>query len=134
MRMTRQRRVILDELRGATHHPSAESVYEAVRERVPRISLATVYRNLELLCERGLAVRVACGDARRHYDGRTTPHEHVRCQRCGRIVDLPGAPPDVGAVRRAEQKTGFRISVRRVEYLGICPRCCRDDDAKHAEE
>lgn len=132
--MTRQRRVILDELRGAAHHPTADAVYEAVRKRIPRISLATVYRNLEVLCERGLAARVACGDVRRRYDGRTRPHEHARCRRCGRIVDLPGARRDARAIRRVEQKTGFRISARRVEYVGLCSRCRRDDDTGTADE
>ena len=56
--MTRQRRVILEALRGTTSHPTADEVYEMVRRRLPRISLGTVYRNLEILSGEGLVAKL----------------------------------------------------------------------------
>ncbi len=89
-RMTRQRRLILQELRKSKSHPTADEIYLMVRDQLPTISLGTVYRNLEILSEIGYILKLeGCGSQRR-YDGDTGNHYHIRCLRCGRVDDLPG--------------------------------------------
>ncbi len=122
LRMTRQRRVILDELRKVTSHPTADEIYNMVRRRLPGISLGTVYRNLEILSDSGMIQKLeSCGSARR-YDGNVKMHYHVRCVRCGRVDDLPLStlPALESAVRKG---CGYEILGYRLEFMGVCPKC-----------
>ena len=73
LRMTRQRRVILEELRKVKTHPSADEIYEIVRKRLPRISLGTVYRNLEILSESGDIQKLEPGCSLKRFDGMRSP-------------------------------------------------------------
>jgi Fe2+ or Zn2+ uptake regulation protein len=122
-RLTRPRRVILDAVRGTDAHPSAAVVYRQVRRRLPRVSLATVYRNLRMLAAEGLLVeRADLGGMR--FDGNTAPHDHFTCVACGRIYDVPA--PDARAARaRVASRTGFEVLVQRSEFYGRCGACRR---------
>ncbi len=121
--MTRQRRMILDELRRTSSHPTADEVYQAVRQKLPRISLGTVYRNLEMLAESGFIERIEATPQRR-YDADLEPHVHLRCRRCGYVEDLPDSEATARQLaERPEQDYGFEILATRVEYIGLCPGC-----------
>jgi len=122
LRMTRQRRAILEALAGTDAHPTADQVYAMVRRRLPRISLGTVYRNLDLLSQAGLVRDLRLGGGPRRFDGITDPHYHVRCVRCGQVADVPvkTAP---ALERAAARSSGFAILGHRLEFTGICPRC-----------
>ena len=121
-RVTAQRRTILDELRRDHSHPTADEVYERVRRTLPRISLGTVYRNLELLAERGLIRRLDGTGSKRRYDGDTDAHYHVRCERCGRVDDVHTPPIQVPR-RAVARASGYRITGHRLELTGLCPTC-----------
>jgi len=122
MRMTRQRRVILDALRRRDDHPTADEVFHAVRRRVPHVSLATVYRNLDLLAREGLIRRLAAEGGKMRFDGRPAAHDHVVCLRCGRMADVPEA--DLARQEaRAGARADYRVVGHRLEYLGYCPGC-----------
>ena len=125
IRMTRQRKVILEELRKLKHHPSADEIYETVRKRIPRISLGTVYRNLEILSQWGLAQRLDLAGNRRRFDGSTEEHYHVRCIRCGEVEDVPVEPLKT-LEESARANTDFEIIGHRLNFLGVCPGC-RDE-------
>ena len=84
-RNTQQRRIILEELQGVRSHPTAVDLYELVRHRLPKISLGTVYRNLELLSRQGTIRKLDFGGEEARFDGDLMRHEHVRCVRCGRM-------------------------------------------------
>ena len=122
LRMTRQRQVILDAIREVRTHPTADEVHQMVRRYLPRISLATVYRNLEALSERGLLQKLELAGTQRRFDGNTHKHYHVRCIRCGRTDDLPLAPLG-GLHSRAEEASGYEVRDHRLEFLGLCPGC-----------
>ena len=103
-------------------HPSADELYEAVRRNLPRISLGTVYRNLEILCELGEIQKLELSGSLKRFDGNAMAHYHVRCVRCGRLADLPMEPlRDVEAHMAA--LTDFQVIGHRLEFTGICPRC-----------
>ena len=82
-RMTRQRAVILEELRKVKTHPTADELYSIVRERLPRISLGTVYRNLDFLADTGEIRRLEAAGTTKRFDGDISWHQHVRCIHCG---------------------------------------------------
>src|SRR5437660_3206707 len=89
-RYTRQRAEVFAYLRSVVTHPTAEQVFAAVRQHIPNISLATVYKALEALVDAGLAARLADGSGGPvRYDGRAEAHYHLRCERTGQIRDLP---------------------------------------------
>jgi Fe2+ or Zn2+ uptake regulation protein len=121
-RLTRARQVILDTVRASDAHPSAAAVYRQVRRRLPRVSLATVYRNLRMLAAEGLLTERA-DLAGLRFDGNTAPHDHFTCLTCGRIYDVPAGNACVPA--RVASRTGFEILVQRVELYGRCGACRR---------
>ena len=120
--MTRQREVILDEIRKTNAHPTADEVYERARRRLPRISLGTVYRNLEILSEWGLIQKLELGGTQKRFDGKVENHYHVRCIRCGGIEDVSMEPltPIENAIRRVSD---YEIIGSRLEFIGVCPQC-----------
>ena len=121
-RMTHQRQVILDEIRKVNTHPTADEVYELVRKRLPRISLGTVYRNLESLSARGLIQRIGPASQQMRFDGVTKDHYHLRCVSCGRVEDAPMI--SVGDLEDAvRNQSDYSITGHRLEFLGICPEC-----------
>jgi len=127
-RMTRQRKIILEELRNMHSHPTADEVYDKVRKRMPRISLGTVYRNLEILSQWGLAQKLDLAGNRRRFDGSTEDHYHVRCVRCGEVEDVPVEPmQDIEA--SARNNTDFEITGHRLNFLGLCPNCRKETSA-----
>jgi len=120
--MTRQREVILEELRKVNTHPSADEVYEMVRRRLPRISLGTVYRNLEILSEAGDIQKLEPGCTLKRFDGNPSEHSHIRCIRCDRIADMPMVPGLEFDLKKVHA-TDFKILGHRLEFIGVCPQC-----------
>jgi len=121
-RMTVQRRLILEAVRASHAHPTADEIYERVRRRLPRISLGTVYRNLEALASQGAIQRLDLSGGQRRFDHKPAPHFHIRCVRCGtlRDVDLRSSAPLEELI---DEAGGFEILDARLEFLGICPEC-----------
>ncbi len=130
-RMTRQRRVILEEIRRTNSHPAADEIYERVRKRLPRISLGTVYRNLDVLCELGEIQRLELSGAMKRYDGIPNKHYHIRCVCCGRVDDAPIAP-----LNELEDDlygtTVYEIIGHNLEFTGLCPLCSRQQHQQQA--
>jgi Fur family transcriptional regulator, ferric uptake regulator len=130
--MTQQRMVILEELRRVNTHPSADEIYAMVRRRLPRVSLGTIYRNLEVLSASGEIQRLDSGSSLKRFDGRAERHYHIRCDRCDRLADLffeVGLDLDA----RAGDFTDFSIVGHKLEFVGICPDCRRAaEDALNA--
>ena len=126
-RMTRQRQIILEELRKVDTHPSADQVYETVRKRLPRISLGTVYRNLEILSELGEIQKLELGGDLKRFDRNSNKHYHIRCMNCGRVDDAPIAP-----LNQVEDElygaTVYTIIGHRLEFEGLCPQCSKTSE------
>jgi len=124
LRMTQQRMVILEELRKVHTHPSADEIYEMVRLRLPRISLGTIYRNLEILCELGEIQKLELSGSLKRYDWNPQKHYHIRCLRCNRVDDAPIAP-----FQQLEndlyEATVFEIIGHNLEFTGLCPECSK---------
>ena len=125
-RMTQQRRTILEELGKLTCHPTADEIYRLVRHRLPKISIATVYRNLEILSEEGLVWKMDVAGAQRRFDATTANHYHIRCDACGRVDDVHMEP--ISAIENtAEKISGYQVLTHRVEFAGICPDCAENN-------
>ncbi len=121
-RMTQQRKTILEVLRNTKTHPSADEIYELVKQKLPRISLGTVYRNLEVLAELGIIQVLELSGSLKRFDWDPNKHYHIRCIRCDRVENAPIAP-----MNRLENKiyesTVFEIIGHNLEFTGLCPQC-----------
>lgn len=107
-------------------HLTADEIYDAVRKRLPRISLSTVYHNLELLCDSGRIQMLEVGCSRKHFDTDTSDHYHVRCARCGRVENIPIEPFSY-LERALRGLSSYEVTGHKLELIGICPQCKRDE-------
>lgn len=123
LRVTPQRRAVLDVLRTSHDHPTAAEVFERVRQVVPGIGSATVYRTLSLLVESGQALELSLGDgASARFDGNVHRHDHVVCDLCERAVDITTELP-AATLEGVAGDTGFSITGYDLQFRGRCPDC-----------
>jgi Fur family ferric uptake transcriptional regulator len=120
--MTRQRRVILEELKKMDSHPTADEVFQVVRRRLPRMSLGTVYRNLETMSRSGIIKKLEISGSARRFDAKLDTHHHVRCVKCGKIEDLPAEPFSIIEIV-SDKISNYEIIDHFLELVGICPDC-----------
>ena len=122
MRMTKQKKVILEVLKSTTSHPTADWVYEQAKKQIPDISLGTVYRNLNLLRDLGEIIELNYGSSQRRFDGKQINHYHFTCEACYRVYDLD-LPVHKEIDKLVEKETGHKVQHHRLEFYGICKEC-----------
>ncbi len=121
LRMTNQREMILRELKKSKGHLTADELYERVKKFMPRISLATVYRNLEILSDVNMIRKLEISGRQKRFDSVLEEHDHIYCVQCQRIDNLSIEP---GHIDLAMNETkGYTITGRRLEVTGLCPAC-----------
>lgn len=122
LRLTKQRQLILNELCKLKTHPTADDLYHLLRKKMPKISLGTVYRNLEILSEQGIIQKLNVSGTQKRFDGNASTHYHVRCMECGRVDDID-MPPDLSIEKKAGKLTEFTILTHDLDFTGFCPKC-----------
>jgi Fur family transcriptional regulator, peroxide stress response regulator len=120
LKLTPQRIAVLEYLENNNEHPSAETVYANVARKFPTMSFATVYNTLAALREKGFLLELTIDADKRRYDPDTTPHNHLICTKCRKIVDVHKKyelliPEDLCPE--------FEITGNHVEFYGVCPEC-----------
>jgi len=122
VRMTHQRKIILEELRSVTSHPTADDIYAMVKRRLPKISLGTIYRNLETLSVLGLVQKLEVGGTQKRFDGDISNHYHIRCTHCGTVEDIFTEP--IASIEDLFKKVDkYKVTGYRLELFGVCPQC-----------
>jgi Fur family peroxide stress response transcriptional regulator len=120
-RVTKQRKAIFSVLQGDNSHPTAEEIYQRVKQRLPHISLATVYRNLRMLTQEGLILEISTPDGPNRYDPQTHQHYHFLCDQCGRVYDV-----EIPVQRQLNQelsRQGYRVRSHETVFYGLCQNC-----------
>lgn len=124
LKYSRQREAVLVYLRSTKSHPTAETIYTEIRNEFPKISLGTVYRNLNLLVEQGEILRLNCGDGVEHYDAKVEPHNHFVCRNCNAVIDL-----EMDSIENIDEeaKKNFpgRIEGHEIYFYGTCENCLK---------
>ena len=128
---SKKRELVLDYVRAACTHPTADEVYAGLRAGDADVSLATVYRNLNLFQQEGRLISVGVVNGLERFDACTTPHAHFICTHCGAVIDVDGTdPPEhlisqvhCGAVRECV-----------LTFTGICNSCIRPDAANNEQK
>lgn len=122
-RITPQRYAVLNVLANSPDHPSAESIHAKLIEHYPTMSLATVYKTINLLKREGEILELEFSDLGNRYDGRKPyPHPHVICTECGEIID-PSHLDMEEITNKMMAETGYKIVTHRLDFYGICPKC-----------
>lgn len=122
LRMTNQREIILRELRKSGRHLAADELYDLVKKVMPRISLATVYRNLEILSEAGIIGKLEISGRQKRFDYDPREHDHIYCVMCHRIDNLDIARHGWSG-GELPVVSGYTVTGCRLELVGICPEC-----------
>ena len=120
MNYSKQREAILEVLKSTKVHPAAAEVHRMVQEKIPNISLGTVYRNLAQLVKNGDVLCISVGDGNDHFDGDNSFHLHLRCKECGTITD---AVLSEDAVLAQATAFGFEPSGAICVAHGVCKNC-----------
>jgi len=121
-KVTHQRLVVLDYLLNSLGHPSAEIIYNDLKEKYPTISLATIYNTLEMLTKVGLVLDLGAPEERRRFDGCLKEHCHFFCSNCGKIEDIevPELPEVLARIRQTKYK---HVDRYRLDFFGVCDEC-----------
>lgn len=122
--MTRYEKAVFDLVRTSHAHPTAQQIYERLRVSFPRVVLATVYNNLNKLCQAGLIRRVSAEGMPDRFDT-VQKHDHLICRRCGKILDVTFA--DLTAPLRSQLGADFLYYDLKVYYL--CPECAQRESS-----
>ena len=122
LKLTPQRLAVYRYLMGTKKHPSAETIYKALQEDYPTMSLATVYKAINTLVDVGLIQEINVGEGNFRYDFNAEPHPHIQCIKCGRVDDLENL--DYTHLNEEAQKhSNYRILSNKMYFYGICEEC-----------
>ena len=121
MNYSKQRESMLRILRSTKSHPTANEIYMEMRKTDSKISLGTVYRNLNLLCVNGIILRIDTNHDSVHYDGCVEPHCHFVCSDCKRVFDLELDTSDLDD--KVREETDFTVSGHSLVFYGKCNNC-----------
>lgn len=123
-KVTPQRIAIYQVLYGQNEHPTAEMIYQSLRRDHPTMSLATVYKTMEIFEKIGLVKVLDTGDDCSRYDWDTHNHPHMRCVVCKRVDDLDGMDMD-DTLTKVEHLSQYKVTGQQITFEGICPECQR---------
>ena len=128
-KVTPQRLAIYQVLSNTTEHPCAEAIFNELQPHYPTMSLATVYKTIEILREIGMVQVLNVGEDSFRYDATVENHPHVRCMDCGRVDDMHDV--DASAfVNQVSDKTDYVLSGQQFYFYGICPACQKKQQAQ----
>ena len=120
--LTSQRRAVLEALKEAKGHPSAEDIYLIVKKKNPRVALGTVYQALSVLEEIGVIGSKHWSESPTRYDLNVAPHLDIRCVRCGQVSEVPGVELD-GLEEAIRKNTPYQVTRATMVVEGLCPSC-----------
>lgn len=122
MNYSKQRELILNYVKSVSIHPSAEEVYKNIKQKLPNISLGTVYRNLDFLASKGYINKIKISDLTNIFDGNTNFHYHGICEKCGKVIDMKAnyfKDLDI----KMEQLVNMKILSHDIIFKVICSNC-----------
>ena len=121
--LTKQREVVLQVIREAEHHLTANEVFDEAKRRLPTISFATVYNSLRYLKEAGHIAEIQFGfSGANRFDAKTIRHDHAICNKCGKLIDIDLKMPEE-LVKLAAKLSKFKPESLELTLRGLCPEC-----------
>lgn len=134
-KFSKQRELILENVRNRCDHPTAETLYEDVKKEMPELGIATVYRNLAELCKEGTIIKVKSAMGPDHYDANLNPHFHFLCESCGKVEDIFMESDLIQAVESMKayvsKNLGAKMNGSHVAIHGVCQECLPKQNDKN---
>lgn len=126
LKKSKQRDAIITFLQGRKDHPTADTIYHGLRETFPNISLGTVYRNLSLLSDLGMILKLSYGDHPDRFDADVSTHYHFMCKHCGNVSDLEMVSIEfINEI--AGQNFNGKIEGNSTFFFGTCVNCLEEE-------
>lgn len=130
-KVTPQRLAVYEALNSTTSHPNAEMLYQMLQPDYPTMSLATVYKTMDIFAELGLVQVLNVGEDSYRYDAEISAHSHIRCVDCNRVDDVFEVQ-DEALMDSVRTKSGYSLTGRQLYFFGRCPACRKlAEQAKH---
>ena len=123
----KKRAAILDYLRSTTSHPSAETVFTDLKQEIPDLSMGTVYRNLTLFRQQGLASVIATVRGVERFDANTESHVHFICSNCDAVIDLDDMEVPEALSQLAAKCCGGSVDGCQLSFTGLCQECINNE-------
>ena len=123
VKTTPQRLAVYRELASRKGHPTVEEIYQALKEEMPSLSLATVYRTLRYLEEMGLVKKAPAVDDKMRYEVELKPHAHFVCRKCGAILDVPLVCQECPELNQWVKEEGVGLEESQLILYGLCRDC-----------
>ena len=120
-KLTPQLLAVYEAINHNPTHPNAEAIYKILQPNYPSMSLATVYKTMEIFAKIGVVQVLQCAEDAHRYDYNTTPHAHIRCEKCNRVIDID--MDQEGLRQQAAEQSGFVVNGVSISFVGICPEC-----------
>lgn len=121
-KVTPQRLAVYEALATTYEHPNAEMLYGMLQPKYPTMSLATVYKTMDIFSELGLIQILNVGEDSYRYDAETKSHPHIRCEHCHRVDDVFDVNDDA-LMDAIAQKSGYQLTGQQLYFYGVCPEC-----------
>ena len=125
---SRQREAILNKIRSTTTHPTADWIFQELRDEWPRLSLGTVYRNLMLFKDEGSIISVGNVDGQERFDGNVAPHGHFVCQQCMAVIDIDVLGNQAELVIDPDNLQGCEVERMSITAYGTCYSCVQKNN------
>jgi len=126
---SKQRELILESLRTRRDHPTAEKLFIDLKEKIPELGIATVYRNLTELCEEGLIVKIKSKIGPDRYDGNKQLHIHFECKKCGEFTDVYLEEKQINQInvmmKEASEQKELKYESSEICLTGLCEKCSK---------
>ena len=127
-RNTIQRQLVYNAVLNSKNHPTADEIYSVIKESYPDISLATVYRNLNLLAQDNEIRKISMPDSADRFDRTVMPHYHIKCTCCDRFEDI-ATEYQQHLDGTVTQDTGYLVESHDIVFQGLCPECIKQKQA-----
>lgn len=124
-KVTPQRLAVYSVVNNNTTHPNAEAIYKELQDDYPYMSLATVYKTMEIFAKIGVVQVLQCEEDAHRYDFNTSPHAHIRCTKCDRVMDV-----DIDLEKLAKMagsQTGYDVRSVGLSFTGVCAECQKNE-------
>jgi Fur family peroxide stress response transcriptional regulator len=121
-KVTPQRIAVYDILKNTKEHPSVDMLYSKLQPLYPTMSLATVYKSLEVFKELGLVQELNVGEDKFRYDANVNQHPHITCVACGKVEDVDNEML-FDLIEQVADKTGYKLINQQLYFFGYCPDC-----------
>lgn len=122
MRMTKQKKLVFEIVNNSYEHLTAYEIYQKCKEQIPSISLGTVYRNLNLLCDLKKIKKLEMKDKTERFDNIKEKHSHFICEKCHKIIDLKDN------ITLTSDVSNHKVTDYEIKFYGICENCLKEEN------